>query len=114
MDPSREQWNDRALDRLAKDVDDLSEEFNIVRRIPTGVAKALDAARDRTDEQFREAERNEVRRISELRAYVDKRIDERPAAPKVPWTTIIAFAGTIIVPVVIAVLGWWFISQGAA
>jgi hypothetical protein len=57
MTPQREEWNDRALDRLAKDVDDLSNEFEIVRRIPWEVAETLGRLDERTEAVERSVER---------------------------------------------------------
>lgn len=102
---SRSEWNDRAIDRLAKDFDDLSDEFDIVRRIPWEVAQALERERDRTDVAFREAERNEVRRVRELRAYVDKRLDERPEAKASMRSFMLTLAATILVPLAVAIIG---------
>lgn len=78
--------------------------------------QAIDGLKDRLDghdEEFLRAEAREERRIRDVRSYVDRRLAEQPIPPKVPWKTIIAFAGTVIVPVVLAILGW-VVAQGAA
>lgn len=109
MTPPPEQWNDGENDRahaeLSKRVDDLSGEFQIVRKLPWDLAQALERDRDRTDEAFREAERTEVRRIRDLRTYVDKRLDERPEAKASMRSFMLTLAATILVPIVVAVIG---------
>lgn len=106
---SRSERNDRENDRahaeLSKRVDNLSGEFQIVRELPWNLAEALERDRDRTDEAFREAERTEVRRVRELRAYVDRRLDGRPEAKASMRSFMLTFAATILVPIVVAVIG---------
>jgi len=118
MDSQRSEWNDRAIDRLAKDVDDLSVELNIVRRLPQAVAKvderteALETDAKRLQRAVEIADAREERRIRELRAHVDKRIDERPSRPS--WSEIIkTVVVPVVVPVIVALIGGYFVMRAA-
>lgn len=113
MNPPPKDWNDRALDELAKRVDNLSGEFDIVRELPWDLAQALERDRDRTDEAFREADRTEVRRVSELRSYVDRRLEERPV-PRASWSEIVkTVVVPVVVPVIVALIGGYFVMRAA-
>jgi hypothetical protein len=116
---SRSEWNDRAIDGLAKRVDDLGIELNIVRRLPQAVAKvderteALETDAMRLQRAVEIADAREERRVRELRSYVDKRLDERPAA-KTSWGPfLLAFMGTVVVPLLGALIAGYFVVKAA-
>ncbi len=118
MDSQRSEWNDRAIDRLAKDVDDLSVELNIVRRLPQAVAKvderteALETDAKRLQRAVEIADAREERRIRELRAHVDKRFDEAPPRPS--WSEIVkTVVVPVVVPVIVALIGGYFVMRAA-
>lgn len=122
MDSSREQWNDRENDRahseLSKRVDDLGIELNIVRRLPQAVAKvderteALETDALRLQRAVEIADAREERRIHDLRAYVDKRLDGRPTRPS--WSEIIkTVVVPVVVPVIVALIGGYFVMRAA-
>ena len=121
---TRSEWNDRAIDMLAKDVDDLGIELNIVRRLPQAVAKvderteALETDAKRLQRAVEIADAREERRVRELRAYtdkrfdaVDKRLDERPT-PKAGefW---LGFMGTVVVPLAGSFIAGYFVLKAA-
>lgn len=111
MTPPRSEWNDRAIDRLAKDIDDLSIELNIVRRLPQAVADvaasvdALERDAERLQRAVEIADAREERRVRELRGYVDKRLDERPEAKTSMRSFMLTLAATILVPLAVAIIG---------
>jgi hypothetical protein len=119
MTPPREEWNDRAVDGLNKRVDDLSIELDIVRRLPQAVARvderteALEQDAARLQRAAEAADAREERRIRELRSYVDRRLDERPT-PRASWGAfLLAFMGTVVVPLAGALIAGYFVMKAA-
>ena len=111
MTPQRQEWNDRAIDGLAKRVDDLGIELDIVRRLPQAVAKvderteALETDAMRLQRAVEIADAREERGFRDLRTYVDKQLDERPEAKASMRSFMVTLAATILVPIIVAVIG---------
>lgn len=114
-DQERRRWNDQALDQLAARVETVEDEINIAQALsglPERVADLKDDIKDlRADN--RDASGLEERRIASVRKEIGElrglvvglpASTARAVRKGVDWPTVTAVAGTISVPIIIALI----------
>ena len=112
-DNDRRRWSDDRLDDLADDVDDLKNTAEGLSLLPERVVGIRDLL-VRVERQLDQTDQRSEQRNAEIRGDI-KRIDkallkERPDGtvearkPGVNWPMILVVAGTITVPIIVALI----------
>lgn len=115
VDQDRRRWNDTALDQLAGRMEAVEDEINVAQAL-AGLPQRVSDLKDAVDvlrEMHRDASGLEERRIASVRTEIGELRSLIMGVPGktatavrrgVDWATVMAVAGTITVPIVVALI----------